>query len=237
MLPAHGLRVAGLPILLAVFASVAASQDRPANDAELDALAREAVAACPVPGSPPVGFSLIFHAEWLAGLQRRIHVVCPRHPSLALRIARRTAATPSRWTPLAHKLLAELYERGIGVRPDPAMAFDYRRRTWLLGPPPGFTNPFAGGADREAYLARPETIAFLRRYESPDLPLVRVNLVHALLLRNAAGDRAEAARILEYPSVGDSDEGRLVRARIPAAGRRRCRRQVVGHRRVAKSFP
>jgi hypothetical protein len=138
---------------------------------------------------------------------------CTPDRALALRIVEAAADFPAYDSTYAFPMLAEFHERGIGTAADPARARLDRTRGWLITLPTGIEPPFADEAALDAYVARPETIAFLERYaRSPELPFARLRLARALFLRGRPADRERAIRLLG--DSGDLDgEAAFIRAR------------------------
>jgi hypothetical protein len=166
------------------------------------------------------GMTLINHARELAGLQSAGRH-CRLRPAFAIRVARELAPL-GRWPSVAaQSLFADLYERGIGVRRDSALALEHRRLFWLLSPYDSPPLPFASEAERDLYLVRPETIVLLRRYAAAEPDQLRVQqfarfrLAQALYAQSPE-NRAEAVALLagEVPFPG----GYMLRARIALEG-------------------
>ncbi len=207
-------------LLLAAVQTPAAPPQHP-GDPVIRRLLDQAERSCPA--FPDIdGYSdyargrVIDYARELAGLDHAIGRECPGRPALAFRIARAVAPLGRGESITAQRLLAELYERGIGVRADPAQALTHRRLFWLLWPYETLPLPFAGNAERDLYLARPETIAILRPYAAdPRQPQIqafaRLRLAQALYAQDP-GNRAEALALLtaEVPYA----PANLLRARI-----------------------
>ncbi|HYG30337.1 MAG TPA: hypothetical protein VD887_08995 [Allosphingosinicella sp.] len=193
-------------------ASGAATQGLPVvDDRELVALAAAAHAACPSPGTRPSEnrYQLLTDARVLAGLESRHQAVCARRPALALRIARALAERPSPDAAAAYKVLGEL-------APNAGLAQGHLRRAWAIGGAPVVpAAPFASLAERDAYLARADTIAFIRRYVGVrGLPYARLRLAQALLARGRPTDRAAALSLVGEDALAFVPEAEFVRARI-----------------------
>ncbi len=225
-------------IAAAAGAQPASLQPNPA----FQGLAAEVQAACPASYPPPWDTpQLLHHARRISGLVPVPADGCAPQPALALRIASTVANVPAHISGFALSLLAELHERGIGTRPDPARALTYRRRSWLIIQQRQTAPPFADEAELDAYVARPETIAFLSRYaEAPDLPRARMRLARALFLRGRPEDRARAARLLNDAGLaGDLFEADFIRERDVLAsgieGEDR-RRALAGLRRLVRGY-
>jgi hypothetical protein len=192
------------------------------GDAMVRLLLGQARRACPaLPAVAGVGevprVRLVDYARELAGLPPPTGRTCPRTPLLAVRIARAVAPLGGWESVAAQSLLADLYEAGIGVRADPARALEHRRLYWLLSPNGNPPSPFASTAERDLYLARPETIALLRPYaaqQSQVQQLARLRLAEALYAQSPT-NRAEALALLSAPVHGG---GTLLRARIQFDG-------------------
>lgn len=227
-----------IPAALIGIAAAAGAQQR-YPDPPLQGLAAEVQAACPSPYPPPWNtLVLLHHARRLAGLIDDLGQRCLPHPALALRTAEAAAAIPAYDSGYALSVLAEFHERGIGTPPDPAGALALRRQVWLISLPGSGAPPFAGEAALDAYVARPETIAFLRRYAaSPDLPFARLRLARALFLRGRPADRARAIRLLEDPALNLYEEAIFIRARdVLASGTHGAERSraIAGLRPLAR---
>ena len=179
------------------------------------ALAAEVQAVCPASYPPPWDTpQLLHHARRISGLAPAAGEPCAPQPALALRIARTVADVPAHISGYALSVLAELHERGLGTRPDPARALAYRRQSWLIVQQRETEPPFADEAELDAYVVRPETIAFLSRYaEAPDLPRARLRLARALFLRGRPGDGERAVRLLDEPAFDGNSEAAFIRAR------------------------
>ncbi|HEX9932995.1 MAG TPA: hypothetical protein VGB08_09160 [Allosphingosinicella sp.] len=131
--------------------------------------------------------------EALAGLRPG----CRPRPALALRIAQALAARPGHEAAEGYRLLAALQGRGIGIALDEAAAREHMRRAWMLRPSVAATQPFGNAGEANAWLARTDSIAFLRRHgEGSATPLLRARLARALLVRGSPADTAEALAIL-----------------------------------------
>jgi hypothetical protein len=187
-------------MLAAMLAGPASAQDAGWTSNEtLQQLALDAHRACSAPDADPpnVQYGLMGHAGWLAGLEERADTPCTPRPRLALRIARAVADSRGANAALGHRLLSQLYERGIGVPRSPEEAQRHGRIAWLLIYPGSLDRPFGSTAEMEDYLARPETIALLRRYaDVPDMPFVRLRLGRALLARGGRNAANEARALL-----------------------------------------
>lgn len=179
------------------------------SDEVLQELAVEAHRACSPPDSrpPDIRYALVHHAEWLAGFQQRINTPCRPRPRLALRIARAAAATRGMQAGYAYRLLARMYENGTGVARSPRAARDHLLRAWLLTDPRSMERPFATIAEADAFLARPDTIAFLRGHAGgPNMAFVRIRLARALLASGAPESAGEALALLAEPAARDYPE-------------------------------
>lgn len=205
-----------VPAALIGIAAAAGAQPNPrVPDPALQGLAAEVQAACPAAYPPPWNtLVLLHHARRVAGLHGDLGQPCTPNPAFALRIVEAAADSPAYDSSYAFPMLAEFHERGIGTDPDPARARLYRLRGWLISLPTGLEPPFADEAGLDAYVARPETIAFLQRYAaSPDLPFARLRLARALFLRGRPADRERAIRLLDDPALTQNDEAIFIRAR------------------------
>lgn len=174
------------------------------SDRGLDRVASEARRACGGLAIATPGFL----AQSLAGLVAS--QACPQRPDLAFRLAEAMAA--NRWHAAeGHQLLAELHRRGLGTPASAAAADEHLRRAWLLVAPGAMERPFRDPAEARQWLARGETIDFLRRHSA------HARLAQALLARGGPGDEAEARRILASPEVAGSSVARLLQARFDLA--------------------
>lgn len=219
-----------VPAALIGIAAVAGAQPNPPMpNPALQGLAAEVHAACPTPYPPPWNtLQLLQHARRVAGLSDYPGRPCTPNPALALRIVEAAANFPAYDSSYAFPMLVEFHERGIGTEADPARARLYRLRGWLITFQGGAA-PFADEAELDAYVARPETIAFLRRYAaSPELPFARLRLARALFLRGRPADRERAMRLLDDPALTQNDEAIFIRARdVLARGRDATERSRV----------
>lgn len=204
-----------VPAALIGIAATAGAQPNPrVSNPALQGLAAEVQAACQTPHPPPWDTpELLNQARRASGLSNDMGRPCTPNRALALRVAEAAADVPGYDSSYAFSMLAEFHELGIGTDRDPARARLYRLRGWLITFQGG-VSPFGDEAGLDAYVARPETIAFLRRYAaSPELPFARLRLARALFLRGRPADRARAIRLLDDPAVAGSDEAIFIRAR------------------------
>jgi hypothetical protein len=199
------------PAAAALLAAAAhAGQGGWTSDRALDRVASEARRACGGLAIATPGFL----AQSLAGLTES--QACPHRPELAFRLAEAMAA--NRWHAAdGHQLLAELHRRGLGTPASAAAADEHLRRAWLLVAPGAMERPFPDPAEARQWLARGETIDFLRRHSAHDGQAIRARLAQALLARGGPGDEAEARRILASPEVAGSSVARLLQARFDLA--------------------
>jgi hypothetical protein len=200
--------------LIGIAAAAGAQPNPPVPNPALQGLAAEVHAACPTPYPPPWNtLQLLQHARRVAGLSDYPGRPCTPNPALALRIVEAAADFPAYDSTYAFPMLVEFHERGIGTEADPARALLYRLRGWLITLPSGVP-PFADEAELDAYVSRPETIAFLRRYAaSPELPFAKLRLARALFLRGRRADRERAMRLLDDPALTQNSEAIFIRAR------------------------
>jgi hypothetical protein len=210
-------------VLTIALASPAIPQGLPrVDDSELVALAAEAHGACASPGAAASEnrYQLLTDARVLAGLDPRFQAVCAPRPGLALRIARALADRPSPDAAAAHKVLAEFAERGIGAAPNAQLAQEHLRRAWAIGDRNVVpAAPFASSAERDFYLARPDTIAFIRLYSGVrDMPFARLRLAQALLARDGPANAEVALNLIVENALTKDPDADLVRARIWLAG-------------------
>ena len=204
-----------VPAAVIGIAAAAGAQPNPrVPHPALQGLAAQVQAACPSYYPPPWDtLQLLHHAQRLAGLIDEMGRSCTPNPALALRIAEAAADVPAYDSGYAFSVLAEFHRLGIGGNPDPARARLDRLRGWLITFQGG-TAPFADEAELDAYVSRPETIAFLQHYAaSPELPFARLRLARALFLRGRPADRARAMRLLDDPALTSSEEAIFIRAR------------------------
>jgi TPR repeat protein len=219
-----------VPAALIGIAAAAGAQPNPrVPDPALQGLAAEVQAACPTPYPPPWNtLQLLDQARRVAGLSDYPGRPCRPNPALALRVVEAAADSPAYDSSEAFSMLVEFHERGIGTEADPARARLYRQRRWLITLPSGAA-PFADEAELDAYVSRPETIAFLRRYAaSLELPFARLRLARALFLRGRPADRERAIRLLDDPALTLNDEAIFIRARdVLVSGRGATERSRV----------
>ena len=204
-----------IPAGLIGIAAAAGAQPNPrVPNPALQGLAAEVQAACQTSHPPPWDTpQLLNQARRVSGLSNDMGRPCTPNRALALRVAEAAADVPGYDSSQAFSMLAEFHQLGIGTDRDPARARLYRLRGSLITVP-SVVPPFAGEAELDAYVARPETIAFLQRYAaSPELPFARLRLARALFLRGRPADRERAMRLLDDPAVGGNDEANFIRAR------------------------
>jgi hypothetical protein len=168
-----------------------------------------------------------FLVESLAGLSER--QLCPQRPDLAFQLA--TALAGNRWSAAqGHRLLATLHRQGLGTPHNESLADEHLRQTWLLVSPGLMERPFADPAEASRWLARDETISFLRRHKDPArFAGVGARLAQALLARRGSGDEAEAVSILAEPAVALSDVAQLLRAQRDLQAPEEARRAAALH--------
>jgi hypothetical protein len=197
--------------LAAIFAAAFSAAAAAPQHSRLDQAGLDASSACPHAS----GYSVLSRGRMLAGLVGQ--PACPLRPEIALEIARAAIAEEGTDAAEAWGLLGWLTERGIGVPRSEAEAREHHRRAWLLGYGPADRPPFAGAAEIEAYLARPQTIAFLRRHVPRAGGHARLRLARALLARGRPSDRDEARRLLAEQPLAPDGELRLLSARMDLA--------------------
>jgi hypothetical protein len=200
-------KVAGMAFLPLLWLAATTSEANAALIAELSA-------ACRVPATVARELTdedVVEFASRLAAPKGPFPGPCRRDPALALRLARAVAESPSASSAKAYRVLDGIYSYGLGVRPDREQARSYRRRAWLLGME-GLPGAFATPAERQAYFAAPENIAWLRARIAAGASLEeRVRLAMALISRRGPGDVEEARRSLRDPALaGFTDARRLL---------------------------
>jgi hypothetical protein len=198
-----------LPLLLFAAAAPAA----PAPSPERTQLLAELGAACNVRKGELTDIELVDYAGMLVAVLKPVRTCRQQDGRLALRLALTVAEAPSSASGGAYGLLAAFYQGAPGIKADARLARFYRRRAWLLGS--RILNRFDSPEEARAYLADPETVAFLRGRIARGAPAKeRVWLAEALLTRRAAGDVAEAQAMLRTPEAGTQAAARLMLAEL-----------------------